>query len=162
MVQNKKFGFTLIELLVVISIIILFSGLSLAGYSKLNEENKLKSDTKKFESTVELVRKKAIVGDTGGCTGTISNYSIQYTSSQYMINISCNNGSLNNPIATYKLLSNVSIKTSGTITFPFQTNGVSSSSNLIFQNTNIPKCYKLTIQTSGIVDELGPSVSACN
>jgi type II secretory pathway pseudopilin PulG len=56
-------SFTLIELLVVVSIIVLFSGLSLAAYNNFNETKKLEAETKKFIEVLELAKKKIASGD---------------------------------------------------------------------------------------------------
>ena len=58
--------FTLIELLIVISVILLFSGLSLAAYNNFNEEKKLEAETRKFVEVLELAKKKVISGDKTG------------------------------------------------------------------------------------------------
>ena len=60
--MNKN-SFTLIELLITISLIIIFSGLSLASYHQFNETKKLEVETKKFVEVLELAKKKIQSGD---------------------------------------------------------------------------------------------------
>lgn len=65
MVNNKSF--TLIEILVVVSIIVLFSGITLAAYNNYTEEKKLEADARKIVDVFELARKKANSADASLC-----------------------------------------------------------------------------------------------
>lgn len=60
---KKPLGFTFIELLLSISMVIIFSGLSLASYHQFKETKKLEAETKKLVETLELAKKKIISGD---------------------------------------------------------------------------------------------------
>ncbi|HLC94552.1 MAG TPA: prepilin-type N-terminal cleavage/methylation domain-containing protein, partial [Patescibacteria group bacterium] len=60
-------GFTLIEVLIAAVIILVFSGISLAGYWQFNESKKLDEETKKFVETLMIAKQKAISGEARTC-----------------------------------------------------------------------------------------------
>jgi prepilin-type N-terminal cleavage/methylation domain-containing protein len=154
--QNK--GFTLIELLVVIVVIGLFSGLSILYYNNFNEQKKLESDTEGFKSVFELVRNKALAGDKSPCTtakNPLQPYQINIVSgtpSYYTINNACiTTGSTE--MARYPLSSNIIFQTSDTIEFKIAQPGLNSAKSITLKNTFIQKCYTLTIDLSGVINQ---------
>lgn len=68
-------GFTLIELLIAVSVILIFSGLSLASFNQFNEAKKLEAETKKFIEVLELAKKKITSGDKSNLSEGSNNYS---------------------------------------------------------------------------------------
>jgi len=59
---NKK-SFTLIELLIVVTVIGLFSGLSIAYYNNFTNEKKLEAGADQVYNVLELAKKKTSSGD---------------------------------------------------------------------------------------------------
>jgi len=62
MVQNKR-AFSLIEILISLTIIALFSGISLAYYNNYTSSKKITGDADTLVDVLELAKKKAISGD---------------------------------------------------------------------------------------------------
>lgn len=157
-----KNGFSLIELLLAVVVIGMFSGMSIATYNSFNEQKKLETDTKKFESLVELVRKKAITGEYYSCSGSLQSYSISFSAAidspnAYVFNANCNTI---NQLASYTLSPNVVFSSLSTneIVFPLLKGGiVGSQVSITIKNTSISKCYQLIISPAGIIDETGPT-----
>src|SRR3990167_11393660 len=74
--QIKEKGFSLIELIIVISIIIIFSGFSLAAYNNFNEDRRLDEEASKLVDVFNLAAKKSAAGeiDSVYCTGIFHGY----------------------------------------------------------------------------------------
>jgi prepilin-type N-terminal cleavage/methylation domain-containing protein len=155
-------GFTLIELILSIIIIGMFSGASIATYHTFNEQKKLETDTKKFESILELARKKAIVGEYSQCSGSLQSYSIAFDASvdsptAYSFNENCSSPTT---LETYDLSPNdvFSSVSSSEIFFPLLKGGITGSAvTIIIKNTSLNKCYQLIIDPSGVINETGPT-----
>lgn len=63
-------GFTIIELLVTLTIIVLVTGVSVAGYLRYNENRQLDNDARNFVVLVNKIRSKATFLEfPEGCTG---------------------------------------------------------------------------------------------
>lgn len=86
-----KKGFTLIELVISVSIILLFSGITLAFFNDFTEDKKLDAEADKLINTLELARSKAINSDASvACTsGSIKGYKVKITVSNYTLSIHC-------------------------------------------------------------------------
>ena len=101
---NKK-SFTLIELLIVVSVIILFSGLSIAYYNNFTNEKKLEAGANKVYDTLELAKKKTSSGDLSGETcDPFGGYEVKSSADRpsYSLYLCCE-GSCDTPIQTYDL-----------------------------------------------------------
>ncbi len=63
-------AYTLIELLVTVTIIILFSGVSISAYLTFNENRQLDNDARMFNSVLNKIRTKAVFLEyPNGCVG---------------------------------------------------------------------------------------------
>jgi prepilin-type N-terminal cleavage/methylation domain-containing protein len=160
--MNK--GFTLIELLLALIIIGMFSGASIATYHTFNEQKKLETDTKKFESVIELARKKAIIGEYSQCSGSLQSYSISFNASIDSPNTYAfvENCASPTTLANYTLSPNdvFSSFSSSEIFFPLLKGGISGPAvTIIIKNTSLRpnKCYQLIIDPSGVINETGPN-----
>ncbi len=91
----RNAGYTLIELLVVISIIVLFSGLSLAYYNQFNSRNQLDSQTQQLVDVLNLARSKALAGENfnaASCQGNNQFWGYQFdriNASSYRVEFCC-------------------------------------------------------------------------
>src|SRR3990167_4370935 len=77
-------GFTLIEVLIAAVIILVFSGISLAGYWQFNESKKLDEETKKFVETLMIAKQKAISGEARTC-GDNGSFGLYWKSNFFFI-----------------------------------------------------------------------------
>ncbi len=155
-------GFTLIELIIVVSILLLMMGGSLATFNSFNDQKNIEAEGKKFASTVDLLKKKAISGDTSDCSAGMetTDYRITYNQNSYSIQVQCD--TVITTLQTFTLPLNFSFTTSDTIIFVSQGSGTLSDVNpIIISNANNSKCYKLTVHQTGVLDEEGPSAAAC-
>lgn len=152
-----KNGYTLIELLIVITIIGLFSALSLAYYNNFNETKKLTKETQRFLSVLELAKKKASSGDASMCsspnpgdTPAVAEYSVNVlSSSSYQLAPNCTTG-LPNTITYDTDPSIIFPNASGSIAFyPLIAN--SSSSCIVLKNENTSVCHYINVQIGGTV-----------
>jgi len=154
-------AFTLIELLIVISVILLFSGLSLAAYNDFNEAKKLEAETKKFVEVLELAKKKIMSGDKPSTCSLLQSYKVSYGGSVYQLFAQCSSdiqiGS------NFNLPTNIIFISSDEIIFkPFGLGtylGVDGSGNefltksVIIKNNNNSQCRQVTVEASGNINE---------
>jgi len=150
-------SFTLIELLAVTTIILVFSGLSLAYYNNFNQEENLKKETNKLIDTIELAKKKANSGERYNCT-SLCGYQFSVNSSGYLLNICCScdsNGNCVNPtpIITYYFPPNSNINSLDDFTTIFKPlTPLLTPGYIRLKNNNINKCQNVTITKSGIIE----------
>ncbi|MBI2049776.1 prepilin-type N-terminal cleavage/methylation domain-containing protein [Candidatus Roizmanbacteria bacterium] len=167
--KNNISGFTLIELLVVISLIILFSGLSLAAYNNFNEERKLDEEASKLVDVLSLAGKKSAAGETDSsyCTGTFHGYitKLNPQANSYRLAQCCNIADPENCkdsqntklVQTYSLASNyvVTVSPPGNINILFRVLGrgtnLSGKTTITIENTKVNKCIDIDIERSGLV-----------
>lgn len=169
-------GFTLIELLVVVSIIILFSGLSLAAYNNFNEERKLDDEAKRVVDVLSLAAKKASSAETDPayCTGTFHGYAykIETASLKYRLGQCCNVASLSEcsldqntkEVQVYYLPQNYQILApTGNTTIVFKALGLGTDLNqkttITLKSPKVNKCIDIDIEPSGLVT--GKTKYAC-
>lgn len=149
----KRHGYTLFELLVVITIIILFTGISLAYYNSFNEQKRLETETKKFVETLELAKKKTISGDKP-CDAYNGAYSVEWQTATYkLISSGCAEQ------LSYNLPAGITFLAASSLTFrPF---GLGTTPDCaVVKNNNAGKCRKVTIESSGTITEIvNPSCS---
>lgn len=160
--NNSRNAFTLIELLIGAGFVILFFGITLASSRGFGKKLQLEAEKDRFINTLELAKKKARVGDRGGCT-TLSNYQISILNDQsYSLNPICTSGSGNSQTFTLKQSSSIRITdyTIQNTTFQPLTQSVSPNC-IIISDTSTDRCYKLTIIESGITNDENQAGSFC-
>lgn len=148
-------SFTLIELLVVTTIILVFSGLSLAYYNNFTQEKILKNEGLKLVNTLEIAKKKANSGDLSGktCNSGFNGYQVSVTNSGYSLWLRCGGNLVSPAVFSYSFLpsSNIFIR-SGTGNYNFRELNLTSTSGTIqIKNSNIAKCLNITIYSSGVI-----------
>ena len=166
MVKNKlNLSFTLIELLITVTIIFIFSGLSLAYYNNFTQEQQLKNEAKKFVDVLELAKKKALVGDYGD-----SNFLYGYrviTSTSYYRLVRCQNINCSpyQEIKTFNIPSNISFLNTYYIHFLPLTAKVNSNApsfpvSIQIRMSSINKCITVETTQFGIIN-LGETLISC-
>ncbi|MGB4966136.1 MAG: hypothetical protein WBO77_03455 [Microgenomates group bacterium] len=172
--KNKHLhaGFSFLELLIVISIMILFSTLSVGGYTAFNESKKIDSGTNELISTIELAKKKSRAGDKSGIVLAgvdqsacdLDGYKVTLLSaSSYALQASmCTNvspsctlgpGCTDITIASFLTAPSMSLTpTTGSVEFRASGVAVSGISSIIVTNTKNNKFKTITINGAGIVE----------
>lgn len=154
--SNMKNGYTLIELLIVITIIALFSGLSLAYYNNFSETKKLDADTAKFLNVIELARKKAVSSDASMCSGpnitpAVAEYNVNLLDqSSYQLAPNCTTGSANN--ITYSLATNI-IFPDPVVTLAFYPLTGAAPGCVILKNNTLSTCKYINVEQAGTACE---------
>lgn len=172
--KNKHLhaGFSFLELLIVMSIMILFSTLSVGGYTAFNESKKIDSGTNELISTIELAKKKSRAGDKSGIVLAgvdqsacdLDGYKVTLLSaSSYALQASmCANvspsctlgpGCTDITIASFLTAPSMSLTpTTGSVEFRASGVAVSGISSIIVTNTKNNKFKTITINGAGIVE----------
>ncbi|KKP68400.1 MAG: hypothetical protein UR68_C0017G0013 [Candidatus Roizmanbacteria bacterium GW2011_GWA2_35_19] len=151
MVKNK-FGFTIIELLISISIILIFSGISLPYYNKYSQEIKLQNEVKKLISVIELAKKKAISSDLYQSCDNFSGYKIIINADNYSFRFGC--AGVYQNVQTYNFPTNISV-ISGTGNFTFKPLGIGTNiaiGAIRLKNSSLNQCLEISITTNGILE----------
>lgn len=154
----KKRGFTLIELIIVITIITLFSGLTIAQFNSFSEKQKLKTEAQKFASMLELARKKTIAHNTiPSCVDNFNGYKVTFSPNSYSLSYCCAGDCTYSSIQSVNLPSAIQLVGSiDHIQFVpnFQGTDLTASKDIHLKNTVLGganKCMKITVTTNGIV-----------
>lgn len=150
-------GFTLIEILISISIIALFSGITLAYYNNFTEDQKLKSESKRLISVLALARKMASASvDAGLCpvNQPFSGYQVGLTASGYNLYRCCGATCNPPPVHSYIFTENISGTAETAFLFQPLSLGVKTTDpDSTIKLTNfLNKCIVITIGQS-TVDE---------
>lgn len=168
--KNNR-GFTFLELLIVIAIMVLFSTLSVGGYTALNENKKIDADTNQLLGALELAKKKARAGDKsslvqGGVdysTCDLDAYKITINSSTTysLVASMCANtggtcpigvGCSDVSIVPYSVASSMSLApSSGSVIFGTGGLAVSGLSTITVTNAKNNRLKTITISESGSV-----------
>lgn len=162
MVKNKlSFSFTLIELLIVVTIIFIFSGLSLAYYNNFTQEQLLKNEAKKFVDVLEITRKKTATGDLSNISkemcSDFNGYKEEINNQNYTLYICCNNDCSSKILIKNYFLSNGLKFESTPLSFQFLplSAGMKPANsfplNICLKNTNNNKFNKIIIEKSGVI-----------
>ena len=161
--MDKSKGFTLIEIIIVITILVLFSGLSIASYNNYTEQQKLETDTKKIVDVLELTRKKANTNDASLCAGDefidltrVHGFTFSTpTSSSYKFVPNCGPQLTPTPIFySTKILNNFWGDFTNTVTFSsgnIITFNTGADFCLILKNSVINSCRYIKVTNSGVI-----------
>jgi len=141
-----KKSFTIIELLVVISIMLIFTGITLAQYNTYAEQTKLK---------------KALSADLfdRNCTN-FSGYRVVISSGSYLLSFGC--ALAYSTVQNYNLTTNITVTTgTGNYNFsPLMINPSFISNTIRFKNSVISKCVDISVSVPGIF-ELDETLIGC-
>ncbi len=170
--DKNNYGFTFLEIIVVLAITVLFSTMTVGGYTAFNENKKVDADANQLVSTLELAKKKSRAGDKSGLTQGGTNYAncdldaykVTITSAlAYELRASvCANASGLCPvgsgctdvtIASYSLSPSMNMTpATGSVTFAGAGLAVSGVSSITVTNSRNNKSKVITISGSGSVE----------
>jgi len=150
---NKK-SFTLIELLIVVTVIGLFSGLSIAYYNNFTNEKKLEAGANLVYDALELAQKKTSSADLSAQTcDPFEGYEVTSSAdgSSCSLYICCS-GSCNTLIKTYDLNDQVRFDhVSKSIQFKILTAPVIPVTFTI-KSSSLNKCINIVINAAGLIE----------
>jgi len=156
-------GYTLIEILIVVSIIVLFTGLSLAYYRGFDEQRKLDAETKQLIDILNLAEKKSVAADLSplGLNPSCSDfrgYWVSLTGTSYSLKLNC--AGVDTLIQTYTLGSGMTLLVSDATVTDILFKPLYSGTNLstpisvTLTNSSNNKCTKIQINPVGTVEQL--------
>jgi prepilin-type N-terminal cleavage/methylation domain-containing protein len=155
--SSFDFGYTLLEIIVVVTIISLFTALSIGYYRNFDEQKKLDGDVKQFIDVLNLAANKANSGDLNpnpNCTD-FQGYSVLISSTtSYSLEFNC--GDVYTEVQAYNLKSNISFTgTDANILFKPLTGGTNliRQASVTFTNNATGKCKKILINPLGGTEE---------
>lgn len=158
MIKNSS-GFTIIELLVVVTVMLLFSGMSLASYNSFTNEKEIEQETQKLIDVLELTRQKALAAEKTESCYVFDGYRIKFDSNnQYNLELCCNgqccdgtNGCY--PSAKYESKLNITTSPDNYVLFRPLNRG---ANDIIIEinSPKISKCGKISVNKAGLIEEL--------
>ncbi|OGK12019.1 hypothetical protein A2954_00215 [Candidatus Roizmanbacteria bacterium RIFCSPLOWO2_01_FULL_37_12] len=161
-------SFTLVEILVVTGIILLFTGMLLAGYNNFNQFKILEREASKLVDVLHLAKGKAQAGEnyfdqtTGtyfDCSGSdeFGGYQMELNVTDYNFKQCCRDVATKNitacssSIQSYSLPVNISITAgTGIINF-YPLSGGASQTVLTIDNSVIGKSIDISISATGVI-----------
>lgn len=150
----KNDGYTLIELLIVLSIIVIFSALSLAYYRQFDEQRKLDAEAKQLVDVLNLASKKARSADISpysSCTD-FQGYRVKIkNSTRYKLQFNC--GGSYSDIQFYDLRAGLTLSGSDVVFKPLSAE-TDSTTIIKITNSVINKCINIQINPVGTVEEV--------
>lgn len=156
--KTKQSGYALIEILIVLSIIVLFSGLSLAYFRGFDEQKKLDAEAKQLIDVLNLAQKKSTAADLSpnlNCSD-FQGYRVNIqTTTSYALEFNCT-GSYST-VQSYALRSGMTLSGIGTnILFKPLSAGTNLSNSITttITSSTTGKCIKIQINPVGTVEEL--------
>src|SRR3990167_98954 len=159
--KEREKSFSLVEILVVVSIILLFTGFSIANYSNFNQESILKKEVQKFIDVLSLVKTKAVTADIDILTDCGADefvgYRIEINDSSYNFKQSCRDvdtkiiSTFGTAIQSYNFPANIS-KISGESSVDFYPLSAGASrATVTIKNNSISKCIEISISVNGVI-----------
>lgn len=82
--MRNRCGFSIVEIVIVLAVLVLFAGLSMAGFRYFGQTRQLDGEARKVVSMLELAKKKASAGEKL-CTGFDGIYKVEWGGSNYSI-----------------------------------------------------------------------------
>ncbi len=154
--KHVAWGFTLIEILVVTTVIMIFSGMSLAYYNKLTADRDLQRSTEAVVNVLELAKKRAQAADLFATCTTYTGYRLLYVSTtsyrlQFCCEVACGTPS---DVQTYTLESgNTFTSNFSNVRFVPLTGASSAASPSTIIISNSSSCRRICISTSGAISQ---------
>mgnify|MGYP001088375985 CR=1 FL=1 len=158
-----KKGFSLIEIIITVSVLVIFSGLSLTLTQNFSQERKLKSEALKLVNVLEIAKKKAGSGDLSGkeCLDSFNGYRVIVNNDGYSLWLRCGGNLVRPAVFSYLFppLGNTSARNisviSGEGNYDFRELNLTSTSNprtIRIKNSVISKCLEITISPAGTIN----------
>lgn len=156
MTKSKQAGYTLIEILVVLSIIVIFSALSLAYYREFDEQRKLDAEAKQLVDVLNLASKKSSSADLSpNPCSDFQGYRVNISNlTTYKLQFNC--GGSYSDIQSYTLRSGLTFLESdvGSDVLFKPLSAEANSSTITITNIVTNKCIKIQVNPVGTVEEL--------
>lgn len=153
MTKSKQAGYTLIEILIVLSIIVIFSALSLAYYREFDEQRKLDAEAKQLIDVLNLASKKSSSADLSSnpnCSD-FQGYRVKIqNTTTYRLQFKC--GISYSNIQSYTLRTGLNLSGPNVLFEPLSAE--TNSSTVTITNTVTSKCINIQINPVGTVEEL--------
>jgi prepilin-type N-terminal cleavage/methylation domain-containing protein len=156
MKKNFSHGFTLIEIIVSVSVILLLSGLFIAGYNRFNDSQKVQQAAATLIRNLQAARTKAAFGTKPAGCDTLIGYIVKFpNSSTYRAQAVCQVGE-NLEVTTYTLPADVTFNpVPGSVTFYALDRG--ASVNQTISLTGFGTTMKVSVFASGVVSDFVPT-----
>lgn len=150
--EKSNRSFTLIEILVTVTIILLFSGLSIPRYNTYTQQLKLKSEAEQITDVIELAKKKAIASELYDLNcSDFTGYRVTLNNTSASLKFGCSN--IYQTINSFVFDSGITI-IAGTGDLNFPPLGVNLNipiSYIRLQNIKLNQCQDIYISSIGIV-----------
>lgn len=158
-------GYSLIEVIIVITIIVLFTGMGIAGYTRFNDQRIVDAESKKILNLLETARSKAMTKDidsqdVSACDFEGYRVIINTTAMArtYSLLIKCNGTT--SLARTISMSESLTVSTTPqnplSIDFAVATGSVPNCETdcmISINNTNIGRCKLITVKGSGVIEE---------
>jgi len=150
----RKGGFTYIEIMIVITIVVLLSTMFFAAYKTFSRRQTLKKESFRFAKAFDSARKSA-AAKYAYCPAYTGTYQVSWTTTTYTVTPAGCSAQL-----SYTLPSQVTLDLAGSVTY--KTIGLNTAGEcVLMQDAATSQCRKITISTSGVVDEQLEADCAC-
>lgn len=151
MKKTFSHGFTLIEIMVGVSVILLLSGLFMAGYNRFNDRQKVQQAAATLIRNLQAVRTKAAFGTKPAGCDTLVGYTVTFTAANYEASALCQTPVVS-PVTTYNLPADVTFSpVPGDITFYALNRGALGAQTISL--TGFGTTATVSVFTSGIVSD---------
>lgn len=158
-----KNGFTLIEILVVTTILALLIGGSIAGYSRFNEKQKLVQAGGTMKNVLRDAQSRAFTGEYAGCPtppNALKGWQVDFNNNS--ISAVCTTPTALQPTIKYDLRAVVTVSANPTgILFTSFPKGATTATVCLSQSGITPPAYKITVDGSGTINDIGPTGLPC-
>ncbi len=154
---NQRSGYTLLEILIVVSIISMFTALSIGYYRNFDDQRKLDGDTKQVIDVLNLAANRANSGDLNPnpICPDFQGYAVTIgTSNTYSLQFNC--GNVYTAIQNYRLDSGLCFVEVGTnVLFKPLTAGTNllRSTGITINSLALSKCQQISVDPAGTVNE---------
>lgn len=155
MKKTSSHGFTLIEIMVSVGVLLLLSGLFIAGYNRFNDTQKVQQAAATLIRNLQAVRTKAAFGTKPTGCDTLVGYTVKFPDlATYTAQAVCQVGEIPE-VTTYTLPTGVTFSpTPGSITFYALGRGASADQTITIIGAGTT--MKVSVFTSGVVSDFVP------
>lgn len=156
----KEAGFTLIEIMVGVVVLLLLSGLLMAGYNRFNDTQSVQQAARTVIANLQAVRTSAGYGTKPAGCDTLIGYRVTFTASGYQTSAFCQVGAVQQSVGTvttYTLPDGVTFSSPPPqpITFYALDRGASADQTITINGNNTTS--KVTVLASGVVSDFFPT-----
>lgn len=159
----KNYGYSLVEIIIVVTIIVLFTGLGVASYSRFTAQQEVDGETNVILNLLETARSKSINRDLDqksflNCE-PFGGYKLKIdkTTQKYLLSVQCGADGNYDAIRSFPMKATVGINAPvAEITFEPDTGNVSSCADqnciITIDNVTADRCKQITIPNIGGIE----------